>query len=131
MTYTALDTAKPDWTTQTGTQLAQSIRDNVRALRDNLVATGLVPGFDYTPAGGTAEQPAQFFFKRGTEWIRIDVTWGSSGGSDGSPTKLAYYYSSNSGGAYDGMADAAGKYVLSISYDASGNVTATTWGLTP
>ena len=55
-------------------------------------------------------------------------------------TKAAYYYAANeshasfpstTNGTYDGMADASGEYVLTITYDADGNVTAATWGATP
>lgn len=131
MTYPALDLAKPVWT-GTGTALAQDIRNNLQVFRDYLVAAnGVLPGFDMSKAGGTAGQPAQVFLKRGTEWIKIDLTWGTTGGSAGAVTKAAYYYSSDSGGAYAGMTDSAGKYVLTLTYDTDGYCTATTWGSTP
>lgn len=131
MTYAALDVTKPDASTQNGTQFAGSTRDNIRAMRDALVATGLVQGFAYSVSGGTAEQPATLYYKRSTEWIKVDLTWGTSGGEAGNVTKAAYYYSSNSGSAYDGMADASGNYVATITYDSNGNCTATSWGSTP
>lgn len=126
MAYTALDVSKPDAATQNGTQVCQSIRDNLRGMRDMLAAMGMVQGFNYSVSGGTASEPAQQFYKRGTEWIKVVLTWAS-----GNVTKAAYYYSSNSGGAYDPMADASGSYVLNITYDGSLNVTSSTWNATP
>lgn len=131
MAYDAYDVAKPDAATQNGANFGEATRDNLRTLRDILAAGGLVQGFNYSVTGGTASQPATLLLKRSTEWIKVDLTWGSSGGSDGNVTKMAFYYSSNSGGAYDGMADLSGYYVLTLTYDASGNLTSTTWGATP
>jgi hypothetical protein len=131
MAYPLLDTAKPDWATQTGTQLAKSIRDNMLVMRDYVASMGMLPGWDYSVSGGTAEQPAILYLKNGVEWVQITLTWGTTGGSNGNVTKAVYKYSANSGGAYDNMADSAGKYVLNLTYDAVGNVTATTWGSTP
>lgn len=106
-------------------------RINLMALRDLLVALGAVQGFDYTPSGGTAAQPASLLFKKGVEWIKADLTWGTTGGEEGAVLKTAYYYSSNSGGVYYPMADEAGEYVITYAYDASGYCTGYTWGSTP
>lgn len=126
MAYTALDTSKPDAATQAGTAFGSSARSNLVAIRDCIAAMGMAQGFDYSTSGGTAAEPAQLYFKRSTEWIKVVLTW-----SGGNVTKAAFYYSSNSGGLYDGMADAGGKYVLTLTYDGSGNCTATSWGSTP
>lgn len=106
-------------------------RKNMMALRDILVAGGLVQGFDYSVSGGTAEEPANLFYKKGTEWIKLVLTWGTTGGEDGNVTKMALYYSSNSGGVYENMADDAGEFVLTLTYDSNGNCTSTSWGSTP
>lgn len=120
MTYTAFDATKPDAATQNGTQFAQAIRNNQAAMRDAIV-TGSLPGFNYSTSGGTAEQPAIIYFKKSTDWIRITLTWGTTGGADGNVTVAVLAYSSNSGGAYDTMG------TQTITYDSNGNVTATTW----
>lgn len=130
MAYTALDVTKPT-VAQTRQAAVDAARANQAALRDAAITGGLVQGFNYSVLGGTAEQPAQVFLKRGAEWIRLDLTWGVSGGSAGNVTKAAYYYSANSGGAYDPMADVSGNYVSTLAYDASGNLITTTWGATP
>lgn len=132
MAYPPFDATKPDATTQTLTAMGQSERDNIKALRDALAATGgVVQGFNFSKSGGTASQPAQLFWKRGAEWIRVDLTWGTTGGGDGNVIKAVYYYSSNSGGAYDPMADLSGNYVATRSFDAGGDIDTITWGATP
>jgi hypothetical protein len=130
MTYTALDATKPT-TAQTRQAGVDSMRTNIAAVRDALIFTGFIQGFNYSVAAGTNAQPTQVLYKRSTEWIKVDITWGTTGGEDGNPKKYALYYSSNSGSAYDPMADASGNYVLTITYDANGDVSATTWGSTP
>ena len=126
MSYDALDVTKPT-TAQTRQALVDSSRTNIAAMRDALVATGILQGFNYSVSGGTADQPAILYYKRSTEWVKVVLTWGTTGGEDGNVTVMAFYYSSNSGGAWDNMADAAGKYICTIAYDANGNVTTTTW----
>jgi len=127
MTYSALDATKPT-TAQTRQASFDSTRTNIDALRDILIATGQVQGFNYSVAAGTNAKPTQVLFKRSAEWIKVDLTY------DGNDlvTKMALYYSSNSGGAYDPMADLTnGYYVLTIAYDGNFDVSSTTWGLTP
>lgn len=127
MSYTPLDVTKPT-TAQTRQAAIDAARTNVDALRDILCATGQVQGFNYSISTGTNAKPTQVLFKRGAEWIKVDLTY------DGNDlvTKCAFYYSSNSGGAYDPMADLTnGYYVLTITYDGNFDVSATTWGLTP
>jgi len=119
MAYTAFDGAKPTWT-GTGTQFATDVRTNLAALRD-MVATGFAPGWNYSVSGGTAEQPAILYLKRGTEWLRQTLTWGATGGADGNVTVVAVAYSANSGGAWDTVG------TCTIAYDTAGNVTSTTW----
>lgn len=130
MAYSPLDTARP---VVTGTRTAEidKTRRNIVALRDMIAAIGMAPGFDYSIASGTAEQPTAVNFKRGSEWIVLWLTWGTTGGADGNVTKIVFWYTANAGGSYDGMADDAGKFVLSLAYDAAGNLSTTTWGSTP
>lgn len=132
MTYTAFDPALPNTGSgQTRQEAYDSIRANLVALRDVIVATGLAPGFNATPSGGTAEQPGVWTFAKGTERIKVTQTWGTTGGEDGNVIKAVFEYSSDSGSNYDPMADDAGNYVVTIAFDSDGNVTGTTWGSTP
>lgn len=121
MPYTPHDPAKPDWTTQTGTQLAQSIRDNQNALRDAIVAAGSFPGWNKTPSGGTESQPAQVLASKGVERVRVLITWGTLGGEAGNVTGAVYSYSSDSGGAYSTIG------TRTIAYTANGYFNGDTW----
>jgi len=136
MAYAPLEVTKPTTAgspTPTRQQSIDDTRENIAALRDLLVASGVVQGFDFSivvGAGSNAE-PEQWLYKRGVEWIKLVLTWGTTGGEYGQVVKTAFYYSSNSGGVYAGMADDAGKYVLTYTYDANGYCTAAVWGSTP
>ena len=103
----------------------------ITGYRADLSLLGAVPGFNYSVLGGTAEQPAELYYKRNTEWIKVVLTWGVAGGETGNVTKSAYYYSSNSGGAYSNMIDSNNNYVQTFAYDVNANITTTTWGSTP
>lgn len=118
--YIDFDPDTPDWTTQTGTEFAQSVRDNQAALRD-MVVLGSFPGWNLSVSGGTAEQPAILLRSKGTERLRASVTWGTSGGEDGNPTVILYEYSNDSGVTYSAIG------TNTITWDADGNVVATTW----
>ena len=120
MPYTQFDEDGPDGTTGDGSTVITTITENDLALRDAVVA-GVMPGWDMTPSGGTADEPATITWDKGTERVKEDITWGSSGGADGNPTQIILSYSSNSGGAYDTMG------TQTISYDVNGNVTSITW----
>ena len=137
MPYVAYTSTLPDPATQAGTAFGESTRDNLRALRDTLAATGLVQGFNYSATGGTAEQPLTLFYRRvaNNECVKVVLTWGSSGGESGNVKTATYYYASDESGTLPGspvgtyvaMADTGGKYIVTMTYDSSGNCTATTW----
>ena len=120
MAYTAFDATKPDATTQNGTQLAQSTRDNMKALRDMVVA-GTLSGWPASVTGGTPEEPTTVTHSKSTERIRETITWGTTGGATGNPQTILYEYSANSGGTYDAIG------TITYTFDASGNVTAWAW----
>lgn len=119
MPYTQFDPANPV-VAQTRFNAIESARKNMLALRD-MVAMGTFPGFNFSKAGGTADEPAQHFFKKGAEWIKVDITWGTTGGAYGNPVQAIYSYSTNSGASYDAIG------TLTITYDASGFVSAGSW----
>lgn len=119
MAYDPFDPAEPDSSTESIATYSTELRANLAALRDAVVA-GVFVGWDLTPSGGTAEQPATLTYDKGSECIKIALTWGSSGGEDGNVTQAVYSYSSNCS-SYDTMG------TLTISYDVNGNVTGTAW----
>jgi hypothetical protein len=121
MAYTPFDATKPDATAQTLTQMGQSERDNLRAIRDAVVSMGGFAGWNMAPSGGTAEQPATITYSKGSERVRASLTWGTTGGAAGNVTVAVYDYSSTSGSSYDTIG------TKTYTYDPAGNVTATTW----
>ena len=133
MAYTPLDITKP--VVSPGSRLSQidQTRANFAALRDLLVLTGNVPGFNSVKYIGTgsSSQPQARYFKNGSTWIRADLTWGTTGVSDGNLIKTACWISFDAGASWSPMADPDGNYVVTIAYDAEGNPDTTTWGTTP
>ena len=123
MAYTAFDKTKPDASVDDGADFGANTKANLLALRDALSLAGVVQGWNYSYTG-TASQPTDVIWTFGTEKIKQTHTWGT----DGSLTKVAHYYSSNTGTSYSAMADASGNFVHTFTYDGSGNLTASTWG---
>lgn len=121
MAYAQFDPTKPDAATQNGTAFAQSARDNLKAIRDAAIIGGGFYGWSMAASGGTAEQPATITYSKGNERVRAYLTWGTAGGEAGSVTAATYSYSSNSGTSWDIIG------TNTIVYDASGNVTSTSW----
>jgi hypothetical protein len=127
MAYTLFNGALPNGASQNGTQFGQSARDNLNAVRDACILGGGFPGFNMasnvTP---TAAQPTQLLYSKGTERVRATLTWGTVGGEAGNVTVAVYAYSANSGADYTTTPNGA-IGTKTITYDGSGNVTATTW----
>lgn len=130
MSYLPFDAGSPT-VVQTRQTAIDTTRSNLQALRDILVASGCAHGWAMSKSGGTADQPAIVIYARGTERVRVSITWGSTGGAAGNPTKVAYHYSINGGTSYDPLTDADGNYVMTLTWDAEGELTNTTWGATP
>lgn len=125
MAYTLFDPATPA-SSQTGTAFATSARNNLNAIRDAAILGGGFPGFNLAASGGTADQPTQLLYSKGTERVRATLTWGTVGGEAGNVTVAVYAYSANSGADYTTTPNGA-IGTKTISYDASGNVVSTTW----
>lgn len=120
MPYTAFDGTKPDPATQAGTALANSIKDNERAIYD-AINIGTLPGFNRSQSGGTAEQPATVLYTSGAEIIRAQLTWGTTGGEAGNVTVAVFSKSINTGTSYDTIK------TITLTYDANGNCISTAW----
>lgn len=119
MAYEHFDETTPNGT-QSGTAFAQSTRDNLLAMRD-MIVMGCMPGWAMAATGGTADQPTTLTYSRTTERIRATITWGTTGGASGNPQSVAFDYSANGGADWDAVG------TETITYDASGNVTASAW----
>jgi len=121
MAYTHFDATKPTPVAKTITQMADDMRANLMALRDQIISAAGFENWPATPAGGTNEQPATITYSNGTERWRKSITWGSTGGADGNPTQIVYEYSSNSGSSYDTVR------TKTISWNSDGTWAGTTW----
>lgn len=106
----------------TGAQIIDRTRENLMALRDAVVG-GLMPGWGLTATAGsgTAEQPQYLVYAKGTERVRLTITWGTTAGAQYNPQVVLVEYSANSGGAYDSLG------TLTYTFDVNGNVTSTAW----
>lgn len=119
MAYTAFNEANPTGSGDGATTITQ-IKANFAAIRD-MVVMGSLPGWNMSASGDTTDQPDVLLFTKGVERIRATLTWGTVGGADGNVQVAVYAYSGNSGSSYDTIG------TETITYDASANVTATTW----
>ena len=121
MAYTPFLPDTPD-ITDDGDVVINNTRENLMALRDAIVNGALVD-WDLATADitGPADEPTQLVYKKSTEWMKLVITWGTSGGDDGNPLTVVYSYSANSGGLYDAIG------TLTNTYDSSGNLRSALW----
>jgi hypothetical protein len=119
MTYAAFDPTHPDGASS-GPTVVSEANINDTALRDANLMGGLFKSFEFSTSGGTAAQPAIFYWKNGTTWLKGTPTWGSGAGQDGNVTAIEWKLSTDSGSNYDTIA------TTSLTFDSSGNLTAAT-----
>lgn len=120
MTYAAYNPALPDAVTQNGTDFGAATRQNLQALRD-MVVSGATVGWAMAPSGGAPDKPAIITYSNATERLRVQLTWGATGGAAGNVVAAAYTYSPNAGATWDAIG------TRTIDYDAAGFVTGTAW----
>ena len=119
MSYTKFTDSKPV-ISDTGLQVVNTTRTNLMALRDAAVCGNLVD-WDMDASGGTVARPTRLTYSKGNERVRLNLTWGSSGNSEGAPTRIVVQYSSNSGSSYQTIG------TKTITYTTGGYVTRTRW----
>lgn len=133
-------TGRPD-AAQTGTPFAQSVRDNLYAMREAMSCGGIVPGFDFSHNGGTSATPGEFYYReqsavvtadnaitglsRSATWFRITNTW-----TGNQLTKQKYEISTNAGSSYSNWVDVAGNAFLNFDYSSGKIVPFITWSTT-
>jgi hypothetical protein len=126
MAYTPFDHTKPDQSAQNITQAFTSIRGNDEALLDQLVTGGQLPGWNYDVTGGTNAQPTEITLTKSTDSnrkIRIYLTY------DGSGNVLTFRAAKTTNGStYDKMTY-DGKDQCTLTYDGSGDLDSTSWGV--
>ena len=108
-----------------GDVVINNTRENLMALRDACVAGALV-GWDMSQVvgGGDTDEPDEIWFSNNsnTEALKLEITWGTTGGEDGNPTIIVYSYSTDDFGASD---EAIG--TLTNTYNSNGTLTAAVW----
>jgi hypothetical protein len=136
MAYTDFDPTAPDPSTDSPGTCFDETLANLLAMRDAVIAgTGYFPGWamaaydasNNTPPASDADEPAYLVFSKGAERVKVVITWGASGVTDGWPTRLVTSYSSNSGTDYHVIKGGSDNGYFDITYDASGNVTSAAW----
>jgi hypothetical protein len=90
------------------------------ALRD-AIAVGALVGWNMTQSGSPGLYPQSLLFTKGSEIIKADITWGTTGTAEGNPLVIIYSYSANSGGVYDTIG------TITMAYDSLGAMTSATW----
>ncbi len=120
MAYDLANPAKPDPAVDNGTAAFDYSRKNLRALRDMAIA-GVARESDgtwhYSHSGGTAAEPAERYWTKGTQRIRAQLTW-----TGGYITREVWAYSADytaGSPVWDQFAD------TTYTYDGNGDVTAT------
>lgn len=120
MAYSGFNPSKPDGATQNGAQVLQSVRDNNRALLDQVVG-GFAVGWSGTPSGGTSARPAEWLFAKGADRLRITQTWGTAGATAGRLVQAVYARSYNSGSTWETIG------TQTLNYTTGGEFAGDTW----
>lgn len=123
MSYPDFNPVKPDPSVDNGSAAFTGTRQNLLALRDAALS-GMLLDWSLALSGGTAAQRTTWMYSKGTERVRVVITWGTSGGPSGKPQTLQVSYSANSGSTWTVLGTST------ITYDASGNLTGAS-GLAP
>lgn len=94
--------------TDTGQQVIDTTRENLMAMRDAVVM-GTMTGWDGAPAGADPDYPDTLTYSKGTERLRLTLTWGS-GATEGYITAIVYDYSPDAGVTWQSLGTAAVDY---------------------
>ena len=119
--YVDFDPAQPDQSVDAGVAFGGDLLNNLAALRDATIS-GLFKGYTYSQSGGTAERPTDVRFTKGAHIVRHTITWTDTGGGAYQATTVAIDRSLDTGGTWDAI------QTIVLTYDGSGNLTATTVG---
>lgn len=119
---------------QEGPEVLASTRENLAALRDDVVkgnATGWnmqTQDSDGSSPPSVPSQPEQLLYSKGVLRIRLSLTWGTVGGEAGNVTQVFQEFSVNSGALYEPMITPdAPSGIKTISYHADGTPLSTNW----
>lgn len=118
MPYTQFNSSTPDGT-QTGPNAITSMRENLLAVRDGVVAQAMY-GFNFSKQNGTGtdEMPQYMYYTKGVEKIRLTFTWDVT---NMRPNSIVYAYTPDSGSNYYNIG------TLTFTWAGSGYLSTTTW----
>jgi hypothetical protein len=120
--YVDFDPTQPDAASDAGTPFGADLLNNQAALRDAMLL-GLFKGYAYAQSGGTAERPGVVTLTKSAHIIRATLTWADTGGGRFNVTAINWERSIDTGANWDTVQNP-----ITLTYDGSGNLTATSGG---
>ena len=135
MAFVPFDPSVPDAATQNISQVTESTRQNFAALLDYVVAFGGIPGWnsevqnsDESPSDAP-DMPDQWMYSKGTERIKVELTYVQSGPAVMNIATAQFSYSSDSGVTWELMGDTSfPNALLTLTYDdTSGFFLSSSW----
>lgn len=128
MAYVPFVDGKPVFTDD-GDDVVDDIRENLMALRDAVVAGAFV-GWDMTVTAGTGsnEKPQYIYLHRNgasTERIRVEYTWGTTGGATDNPQVMVFSYTADDDPLGSSVWSTMG--TLTMTYNSDGTVASGAW----
>lgn len=125
MSYTLFDGSYPDVAASaphdTRTAAFNDARNNLTALADMLAAIAGMQGFDVEIVTSSGDGPTEVTATNGLQVVKKEITYGTSGVTDGLPVTCDYSKSTDGGGTWDSIA------TQTFNYDGSGNFTDYAW----
>jgi hypothetical protein len=96
--------------------------------------SGFLHGWNISLSGGSADQPLYVIWSKGLKKVRVELTWGTTGGAIGNVTRCIVSYSNDNGfswSVYKGIDDNGDEILenghFTISYDSNGYFVSGIW----
>lgn len=114
-------------------EVAVAVANSIQS--DEFLSAGnILHGWNVAVSGGTPEQPQYITWSKGNDRVRMELTWGTTGGAEGNVTQCVVSISEDSGSNWETFKgiDEDGEELLTngiftLSYDVNGNFTTGTW----
>lgn len=125
MPYPAFEDNAPV-TSDQGNTVVDDTRKNLMAIRDQLAFLMAMPGWNAARDGGTTLKPAAYNIDKAspsTERVRIEITWGTTGGAKDNPTVMVEKYTADRSGTptYETIG------TLTFAWNSDGTFNTSTW----
>lgn len=114
-------------------EVAQLVVNSITS-EEFLSGSGFLHGWNISVSGGTADQPQYIIWTKGDNKVRLELTWGTSGGAIGNVTRCIVSYSEDNGFSWtihkgtdeDGAGFLTNGH-FTITYDADGYFVSGVW----